>query len=286
MNFSKRMGYEEEIPIQFEAINAELRNRLWNAVKNILKSLDRINKKDDESLAIITYQAEINHDYRRIHSIEYINLVEKIWDQFFKELVDKIPYMDLWEPGETIYQKFSRLVWNKVYDLLEFLAESLTGEIKINFIESCNKILEVENSAYRFIEEIIVDITNQMEIDVIKEALLSPFDEPATHIENALRYYSDRENPDFANSVKESVSAIESIARIKTSTNEPLSNIVKHKKLGIHEGLNQILNKINAYRGDASGVGHSIKPNDSPPKKNEAHLFLVICSAFVNFLKD
>lgn len=80
------------------------------------------------------------------------------------------------------------------------------------FSDAFNKILEKENSAYRIIDGLVQEITNQDEISEIETAINdNPIQHSKDHLKQALKMMSDRENPDFRNSIKESVSAVESL---------------------------------------------------------------------------
>jgi hypothetical protein len=70
---------------------------------------------------------------------------------------------------------------------------------------------EKEVSAYRFVNGVIAKITDQVEIDEIDRALESTRDPVRTHLRRALELLSDRESPDYRNSIKESISAVESL---------------------------------------------------------------------------
>lgn len=79
-------------------------------------------------------------------------------------------------------------------------------------------MLERELSGYRFVGEYITRITNPIEIEEIEHVFevthqkkLSGVDE---HIKAALAKLSDRKNPDYRNSIKESISAVESICKM------------------------------------------------------------------------
>ena len=96
---------------------------------------------------------------------------------------------------------------------------------KDEFISQVNRILEEENSGYRVIAEIFVTITNEVELSAVEETLFSPFDVVEKHIKKALSLYSDRLHPDYENSIKESISAVESMCCIITGESGENGNI-------------------------------------------------------------
>jgi hypothetical protein len=87
------------------------------------------------------------------------------------------------------------------------------------FKRSCDIVLQREFAGYRFIGHSISPIINQREGSEVQSALDTTDAFTALrgcniHLKAALRYLSARENPDYRNSIKESISAIESITKI------------------------------------------------------------------------
>ncbi len=103
------------------------------------------------------------------------------------------------------------------------------------------------------------------------------------HLEKALTFLSDKRNPDYENSIKESVSAIEALFRKRMSSDKQLSDLIKKERadkiLKINPMLLDIISKLYAYRGDVGGVGHSKKAiqEETNVDSKEALLFIVIC---------
>lgn len=83
-----------------------------------------------------------------------------------------------------------------------------------NFASDINSVLERKKSGYRFVGADIAPIVEQHEIEAIQECLEAPelFAGARIHIPSALQLYSNRQNPDYRNSIKEAISAIESAA--------------------------------------------------------------------------
>lgn len=108
---------------------------------------------------------------------------------------------------------FLEFTWHKVYSFLEFLAPLLEHFLSfIDFIDECNSIFERENSAYRFVNGLITPITSELEISSIKK-VLDETDEAAVHIESALILLSNREKNQARESIAQSISAVEAIAK-------------------------------------------------------------------------
>jgi hypothetical protein len=72
--------------------------------------------------------------------------------------------------------------------------------------------------------------------------------------------YADRKTPDYRNSVKESISAIEAVAKIisgkdKTDLAAALKIIDANKPM--HEAFKQVRQKVYGHTSDAKGVRHA-----------------------------
>ena len=65
----------------------------------------------------------------------------------------------------------------------------------------------------------MTDITSEQELESIESAISSSslFKPVKDHLSRALQLYSDREHPDYRNSIKESISSIESLCKIITN---------------------------------------------------------------------
>jgi hypothetical protein len=99
--------------------------------------------------------------------------------------------------------------------------------------------------------------------------------------------YSSRENPDFRNSIKESISSVEAMARIvsdnpKATLGDALSVIAKRGLL--HSALKGGFMKLYGYTSNEGGIRHAMleEPNITA---DDARYFLLSCTSFVTYLK-
>jgi hypothetical protein len=158
------------------------------------------------------------------------------------------------------------------------------------FIKDCNIILIRELSGYRFIGDKIAPITSQEEISSIEKTLEATTRLKAinTHLKTALDLFADRKNPDYRNSVKESISAVEAICGLisgksKTSLGDALREIERKSKIQPHPSLNKSFDSLYGYTSNADGIRHALL--DEPNLDSEdAKFMLVSCSAFINYL--
>lgn len=223
MRFSQRKGIKSaQKIIQRERMDDELRNGLWN-----LLTIGFWDK----------YHSTSSYSHNTVKYSNLNNLIRVLWHQYFKKPFDNIPkYWD--DCLKEIRDYFFDAEWYEVYEFIEFMANYSDDESSKTFIRYCNIQLEKENSAYRFVNGIITEITSKEEIESIEEAITKSdkYHGVKEHLRTALSLLSDRKNPDYRNSIKESISAIESLSNHITSKENStfgaaLKEIERKKKL-------------------------------------------------------
>jgi len=126
-----------------------------------------------------------------------------------------------------------------------------------------------------------------LEKAAIEDALKAPSESIQGHLKEAYRLLSDRHNSAYANSVKESISAVEAACKLISGKDKgTLSAILKTsgRAKSIHPTLREAFIKLYGWTGDDGGIRHGMTDGDKPPDREEAHFMLVACSAFVNYL--
>jgi hypothetical protein len=106
------------------------------------------------------------------------------------------------------------------------------------------------------------------------------------HLTEALRKLSDRKSPDYRNSIKEAISAVEAICqKITNDQNAELGKALKilRTKLNIHGALEQGFTKIYGYTSDGDGIRHAMM-DEANLDQEDALYMLISCSAFINYL--
>jgi len=220
----------------------------------------------------------------------FLGVTRILWAKFFKYQLDELPVRLLYQTYARIKSAFFEIDWDEVYDFIEFVANInyLRARNRIeNFVVNCNDILKEELSVYRFIDKVLTKITSEEEIAEIEEALSieEPFSFVALHLNDSLKFLSDRKSPNYRNSVKESISAVESMVQLITSEKKStLGQALKKIEPELHPALKGAFEKLYGYTSDAEGIRHALieEPNLD---FEEAKFMLVSCSAFINYLK-
>ncbi len=267
MKFSEKYGFTPvRSVLQTGSMDDGLRNRLWN-------------------LICVTYFATISKYWTYLSNYPDAEATFRaIWHSHFKKTTDSISqsYEDALQELRELYFK---LKWFEVYDFIQFLVDF---DPQTNFIENANGILKEELSGYQFVSDQIVEITSEEEVAEIEQALsvsdsLKPVRE---HLKQALTLLANKTNPDYRNSIKESILSVESMSKIiaklpKTTLGPALAAL--EKNIALHPSLKEGFQKLYGYTSDAQGIRHALleEPNLDI---EDAKFMLVSCSAFVNYL--
>lgn len=270
MLFSQRNGLIPENTIQYESLDETTRNRLWDLI------------------------------YLYLHGRPNDSLSIKIWICFFEKSRDQIPDSFLGYCREF----FLNTEWNRCFDFIEFLLnedsetrsgfESLGVSLELIRLSGCsflsedclNAILKEKCCAYRIVGGIFSEITSETEMAEVAAALdkKHPVSE---HLGKALGFLTDRTNPDYMNSAKESITAVESLCCTVTGkSNVTLGDALDtcRKTTELHPALLDAFKKLYGFTCTAGGIRHGsteLAKVDQPL----AQFIFVTSSAFINYVK-
>lgn len=167
--------------------------------------------------------------------------------------------------------------------MLELLPEVFVFEFD-TFFDDINKVLQEENAGYRFINGLIVQIIDEVEIKEIEDVFETKFTPVKRHLSNALELLSDRENPDYPNSIKESITAVESMAKIITGKETDLANCLKVMDIDLNKQFKTAMANLYGWTNKEDGIRHGHTQEELKTSFDEAKYMLVSCSAFINYL--
>lgn len=261
--FSKRNGYvgSNELIIK-EALPENILNAIHNCFTDLFSKYN----------IWISDYGDINADFGRY----YLNLrTESNQHRSFSPLT---------------YVDFDDLEWYERIDIFEWTFAYLYNNLdcknvaKLNeCIRDLNKELERHHYAYRVIDGLFVEVSSSSEILAIEEALSAPNANVKTHLMQAIRLISPSQTtPDYRNSIKESISAVEAYCRDLTREST-LDRALP--KLSLHPQIKQSIFDLYCYTNDKkSGARHAWLDQTNPPSHDEAIFLLVSASSFVNYL--
>lgn len=188
--FSERIG-AVQVEIQVGAMNAPLRNTIWNFV------------------------AELIPEYR---SANYRRAFDAIAQDVLRVPTVNVSYSN---PSRWLLELVQKMEWAEVYDLLEYavaMSPYWRDTDVRDSVKLANKLLEREHSGYRFVNGQLSPITNLTEIGEIEQAAgraaTAGLDGVREQIAQAVRLLGQRPQPDYRNAVKEAISAVEGVVKL------------------------------------------------------------------------
>lgn len=270
--FSERYGYKEPRTfLQRESLDDRTRREIWNLIAILPRALSELS------------------DYKTEDS-----LLERLWTGYFLEARDETPSsVVVWK---TVKGVLHEAAWYEVFDLLEAFVKTLqrteaaqSQGLHEAIVTRLNDVLKHNLVAYRMVDNQIVPIDSQTAIDAVTAAL--PDTDTLTgvrkHLDNARTHLSNRISPDYANSIKESVSAVEAPVRVLTQEQTLGAGLkaLELKGLRIHPSLKKSWQTMYGWASDANGIRHgSINTPDAD--QAIAKYVLVTSSAFVSYLTE
>jgi DNA-binding transcriptional ArsR family regulator len=271
--FSDRNRIKEENKnMQYTDFDERTRISFCNTLSRTFSSVVESAKKD-------AYEREQCEQYicKRILENVYVETINEKLRYDVKSLFE-----------DLFYRTMKEGTYNTVLDLIEFFAMIDNFIHSHTYKDEFNKIFEHEFVGYRFVEEKIVAITDEIEIKTIENAIENnPYEKCREHISKALSLLSDRNNKDYSNSIKESISAVESICQIIVKDQATLGNALKQLEENgviIDKALKGAFEKMYGYTSNAGGIRHANAFNEEIPTFEDAKYMLIVCSAFVNYL--
>lgn len=275
-DFSQRMGFMPLAPeIQLDDINLDLRTAIWNVL--LLGYLHG-------------YAPRTGSSYRHLNGSNRQQFAMNYYAEFLKLSIDTLPAEWSKFVVNLKHTFFYELPWHRVYSLIEFLMRNCGERHRLTLPALFNAALQREGSGFRVVNGYVISITSPEELESINDAIskTGSYRGVREHLSSAVRLLSDKQNPDYRNSIKESISAVESLA--KQITGNPLatlggalSELEKHHKL--HPAFKSAFSSLYGWTSNADGIRHALM-DVSNLTHADARFMLITCSAFINFAVD
>ena len=261
----------ENCTLQTDSFDARTRTALINQTRRILDSL-----------------------YSKSQELYQEFLITTLSEVYMQEIRRDANYDSDWVEENILYT-IRADDYDSVLTLVEFIAQKMidftlellsSGEFS-HAAQMYNSVFEKEYVGYRFVGEYILPITNELERAAIEDALDSDFQKVQQHFKKAATFLADRISPDYANSIKESISAVERMCSIILGKSLSLGEALKRLETrGIitNSRFRESFEKLYAYTNSSSGIRHAGQLDGPEATFEEAEFMLVTCSAFVNYL--
>jgi hypothetical protein len=258
--FSQRMGITPKTTsLQLDWMNDDLRVGLWNVFYELRGRLSR-----DGEWA----------------------LGNRIWGELLKKPLDEAVGMAPFQVLDEIKATFFQASWWWVYEFVEFVHDRLPLGMARDATTVTNEVLEREGSGYRLIKGMVVPITAPEELEAVAAAC-DGLGRARAHIVRAGELLGYRPEPDYRNSIKESISAVEAaccmIAGKPKATLGQALKVIEGRGV-THPSLKGGFDKLYGWTSDDQGIRHALL--DEPTLDfADSKFMLVACSAFVNYLQ-
>lgn len=267
--FAEREGVKA-LPRQLELreVSQEIRARVWT---------------------IIHESIEANTKYDSLESVTRVYVWETILKSAWIKVDHKFADEFSAKPRDIAqYAKSKMLVpYAEFLEFLEFIAQhrscprSLVGHLNAQF-ESCG-------FAYRIVDGIVVPIANEQMAEAFLTAvgkLSAGYSGSAQHLKAAASALTAGK---YADSVRESIHAVESVARQICPTGGTLGPALNEfeNKYKLHPALKQGFKNLYGYTNDEEGIRHAlIDEDDARVGEDEALYMLGACASFAAFLSS
>ncbi len=273
--FAERMGHRAaRTVVQTDGLDEETRIGLWN----VLAGLREV----------------FGEAWRRNNDRTEDEFLKRLWLWHFKQALDEQPQ------DHRLWQRLKELLltghWIDVLDLLEASVRHLQRS-QTTFLHSAtdeysralNDRFEMFLVGSRLINGEITPVDSTFEALSIDKGLeaSSTVSGSRHHLERAIELLADRAAPDYPNSMKESVSAVEALVKKLTGEGTLGAGVGKLEAAGVrvHPALKKAWTQLYGWTSDEAGVRHgSITAAEAD--QATAKYLLVVSSAFVSYLTE
>lgn len=274
LTFSQAYGYEElPAPLALEVLSEESRLELWNLLFS--------HTSQWSGFEIDGYEY-VRGAWRTIFLSLHQYFLRQPIDTFDSRTQYILP----------VYKKFilDALEFNQVFDLLLVIMrhpncpEDFTEEIAAIF-QRCQLAYFVDTNGPPAIFPAATQRegeTISVSMQVLRDAGLNAAE---THLRNAMECLNQN---DWAGSIRESIHAVESVARHidsgqSNTLGAALNSLERHHPL--HPAFKRGISSLYGYTSDEEGIRHALVDNsESPAGRDEAIFMLGACASFASYL--
>lgn len=271
-SFSERYGYKApRSVVQRDDLDEDTRMDTWN----VLHAFRRL-------------------DQMRFHADEHENFCVGIWTGHFRFAGDAYTgTTHLWSEVKGVVL---RGPWNEVFDLLEAVVRAAgrsfggsMSNVDSAITSAMNGVFEKDLVGYRFLDKKIAPVSSEFEAKAISDALdaVGQLDGARHSLKRAVELLSDRQSPDYPNSIKESISSVEAVVATVTGAGSLGAGLSRLEQAGVsvHPALRAAWSKMYGWTSDANGIRHAgVEAADAD--QAIARYMLVTCSAFVSYVVE
>ena len=242
LTFSQAQGYETlPRPLALEELSYDARRELWDLLYASIRHAYRSDYLDDEWLNIAR---TLHRDFLKIPIDQFDPYVSSFSDQYRSGILENLRF-------------------NEVFDLLQIVMRH--DDCPVEFVRGVQAIFERWQLAYLVDTNgppTILPMSTRREGEAISEAIRTfqsaGLAGPETHLRRSAEFINQG---NWSDSIRESIHAVESIARILSpdaaKTLAPALRALE-KRHPIHGALREGFNKLYGYTSDEQGIRHPL----------------------------
>lgn len=274
LTFSQAQGYED-LPslLALEQLSSDARLEIWNLLYH---HADRSSQSNPIGTRVLTsgwlsVAKTLHVDFLKIPLDDFRPLTRSFVDHYREYVLDILPF-------------------NRVFDLIQMIMRH--DNCPHEFISAVEGIFERCRLAY-FVDTngpaTILPMSTRQEGEAVREAIdifhTAGLTGPVAHLRQAGQLINQG---DWSGSIRESIHAVESIARNLTPDEATafapaLRSLEKIHP--IHPALKHAFIRLYGYTSDEEGIRHPlINSADSPAGRDEAVFMLSACASFTSYL--
>ena len=275
LTFSQANGYEEiPGPLNLEELPQEARTHIWNAFYLHLPDPETFGQTLSTTWYDILYRMHVHHD----------NLPIDNWDGGLEHI------------NRNLRHRIGTSPINKVFDLLQFVMRQ--PKCPPDFIKTMKGVFATFRLAYVIDGEdptedkhppTILPAVTQEEGNAVLESLETlrgaGLNGGTKHLREASKCINQC---DWVGSVRESIHAVESVARKiapEANTLKPALVVIEKKHGALHPALKKAFEKLYGYTSNEGGVRHSrLDGKEAKVGMDEAVFMLGACASFASYL--
>lgn len=254
--------------LQLREISDQLRAVLWN----------RIHAHLDDATELSSYGANyLNKPWSTILKDEHVYRQHGMADDFENDAEKLV---------RQAKQVFKNGNYANIFGWLEFVLKHPACPARLD--EQIEGNLRYCMAAYRVVgKQVICPISSEAESTAIKKAFAdlasSQFNGARSHLLNAA---SQLTAGNFADSVRESIHAVEAVATVIEASANVLSKALQklEQKTVIHPAMKKGFDSLYAYTSDESGIRHALLESSANVDEADALFMIGSCAAFVSYL--
>lgn len=268
--FSQRSGLVP-LPSQLELgkLSKELRALIWATIDTSMR---------ETQIRRTTGYNFLGNDWQHILRGHFVEIMHEKSHEFRS-------YIN--EHQQQVSEFIFSASYNSVFDFLEYVLQhprcpgDLAGKIAQCF--------EKGRAAYRLIDHtIILPIGNEVEAETIETSISNAtkagVSGAKSHLVSAIE---EARRGDWAGSVRESISAVESVAIVLAPDTRTLGAALGEleKRGHLHGALKSAFSKLYGFTSDENGVRHALVLQDKAKVDEADALFMLgACASFVSYL--